>query len=226
MARPARPVDPCSERDLLLAAAQIFERDGYQTASLNEILQAAGWAKSSLYHYFGSKKGLHDHVVSTLRTRLGDGLTLPTLDDLTAADFWPAMERLLDDLGRAASEHPETRSLGLMYHRDDSADPDSALQSLRTEVANWLNHAVHRGLVLELVRRDIPPDLVVELTVAVLGVLDRWALDRALHSPGGSDAGRLSLTLIESLIADPGHAPAELSDVERHDQHSHHGAHS
>ncbi|MGH3493779.1 MAG: hypothetical protein ACRDQ1_11145, partial [Sciscionella sp.] len=119
-----------------------------------------------------------------------------------------------------ASEHPETRSLGLMYHRDDSADPDSALQSLRTDVANWLNRAVHRGLSLGLVRRDIPPDLVVELTVAVLGVLDRWALDRALHAPGGSDAGRVSLTLIESLIAAPGHAAAQLSEVERRDQFS------
>lgn len=201
MARPALPVDPSSERDLLFAAAQIFARDGYQAASLNEILQAAGWAKSSLYHYYDSKKGLHDHVVSVLRARLGDGLTLPQVASLTATDFWPAMARLLDDLGRAAAEHPETRSLGLMYHRDDSAEPDSALQGLRTDVADWLHRAMRQGLTLGLIRTDIPADLVVKLTVAVLGVLDRWALDRSLHSPGGADAGRLSLTLIENLIA-------------------------
>ena len=203
MARPARPVDPGSGHDLLLAAAHAFARDGYQAASLNEILQAAGWAKSSLYHYFDSKKGLHDHVVTVLRARLGDGLTLPELDTLTSEDFWPAMARLLDDLGRSAAEHPETRQLGLMYHRDDSAETDSALQSLRTDVANWLNHAVRRGLTLGLVRRDIPADLAVELTVAVLSVLDRWAVDRALHSPGGNDAARLSLPLIQNLIAAP-----------------------
>ncbi|QDP97179.1 TetR/AcrR family transcriptional regulator [Microlunatus elymi] len=201
MARPARPVDPNSEQDLLVAAAQTFARDGYQAASLNEILEAAGWAKSSLYHYFDNKLGLHDHVVTVLRRRLGDGLTMPKLADLTATDFWPAMAEILDQLARAASEHPETRNLGLMYHRDDSADPDSALQKLRTDVADWLNRAVRRGLALGLVRRDIPADLVVELTIAVLGVLDRWALDRALNAPGGSDAGRLSLTLIQDLIA-------------------------
>ena len=201
MARPPRPVDPSSERDLLLAAAQAFARDGYQAASLNEILQSAGWAKSSLYHYFDSKKGLHDHVVTVLGGRLGDGLNLPELDTLTATDFWPAMARLLDDLGRVAAEHPETRQLGLMYHRDDSAETDSALQGLRTDVANWLGRAVRRGLTLGLVRNDIPADLAVELTIAVLSVLDRWALDGALQSPGSSDAARLSLTLIQDLIA-------------------------
>lgn len=201
MARPARPVDPDSEHALVLAAAQAFARDGYQAASLNEILEAAGWAKSSLYHYFDSKRGLHDHVVTVLRTRLGDGLDLPELATLTSGDFWPAMARLIDDLGRSGEGHPETRLLGLMYHRDDSAEPGSALQSLRADVADWLDRAVHRGLDLGLVRRDIPADLAVELTAAVLSVLDRWAVDRALNSPSGDDAARLSLTLIQDLIA-------------------------
>ncbi|HMM81809.1 MAG TPA: TetR/AcrR family transcriptional regulator [Terrimesophilobacter sp.] len=203
MARPARPVDPGSEHTLVLAAAEAFARDGYQAASLNEILAAAEWAKSSLYHYFDSKKGLHDHVVSVLRARLGDGVKLPDLTTLTAAGFWPAMAQLLNELRRTASEHPETRYLGIMYHRDDSADPDSALQRMRTDVVNWLSRAVHRGIALGLVRRDISPDLVVELTVAVLDVLDRWAVDNALHAPGGRDAGRLSLALVQSLIAEP-----------------------
>jgi AcrR family transcriptional regulator len=196
-------VDSGSGHDLLLAAAHAFARDGYQAASLNEILQTAGWAKSSLYHYFDSKKGLHDHVVTVLRARLGDAITLPELATLTAGDFWPAMARLLDDLGRAAADHPETRQLGLMYHRDESAETDSALLALRTDVADWLNQAVRRGLALGLVRQDIPADLAVELTGAVLNVLDRWAVDRALHSPGGSDAARLSLTLIKDLIGAP-----------------------
>lgn len=204
MARPARPVDPDSERALLVAASEVFARDGYQAASVNEILRTAGWAKSSLYHYFDNKLGLHDHVVQVLRALLSDHITVPALADLDADDFWPAMTRLLDDLGRAASEHPETRSLGLMYHRDDTADPGSALQRLRTEVNEWLNQAVRRGLGLGLIRQDIPPDLVVELTVAVLGVLDRWALDRTAHSPVGPDAGRTSLSLIQGLIAAPG----------------------
>jgi len=184
----------------MLAAARAFAHDGYQAASLNEILQTAGWAKSSLYHYFDGKRGLHDQVVATLRAQLGDGLVLPDLDALTAEDFWPAMARLVDSLARTAAAHPETRQLGVMYHRDNSAPPDSALQALREDVVAWLDGALRRGLDLDLVRRDIPAELAGELTVTVLRVLDRWAVDRALHSPGGKDAARLSLRLIQDLI--------------------------
>lgn len=200
MARPARPVDPGNEHALLVAATQAFARDGYQAASLNDILQSAGWAKSSLYHYFDGKRGLHDHVVTVLRRRLGDGLALPDLATLTADDFWPAMTRLVDDLGRTAAEFPEVRQIGLMYHRDDSAPDECALQQLRTDVADWLGRAVRRGLELGLVRSDLPAALAVELATSVLGVLDRWTLERGLHSPDGTDAARLSLTLIRDLI--------------------------
>lgn len=198
-----------SEAALVRAAAAAFARDGYQGASLNDILRTAGWAKSSLYHYFGSKKALHDHVVSVLAGRLGEGVTVPNLDSLTAADFWPSMAGLLDDLARAAHRHPETRQLGLMFHGDDTAETDSALGRLRAGVTAWLTHAVRRGLALGLIRRDVPADLVVDLTGTVLGVLDRWALDGSMHSPAGPDAGRLSLRIVYDLIAvhDPAGPP-------------------
>lgn len=205
MARPARPVDPGNERELLLAAATAFARDGYRAASMNEILQTAGWAKSSLYHYFDGKRGLHDHVVTALREELGSGLAVPELDTLTATDFWPAMTRLVGSLADTADRHPEVRHLGLMYHRDDTAEPDGALQALRDDVAAWLNTALRHGLDLGLVRQDIPADLAVELTVTVLGVLDRWAMDRAAEAPGGQQAGRLSLRLVQDLIGKQGH---------------------
>lgn len=204
MARPARPMDPDSERELLRAAARAFAGDGYRAASLNDILQSADCAKSSLYHYFDGKKGLHDRVVTVLRARLGEGLELPDLAALTADDFWPAMTRLVDSLGRTAQDHPEVRQLGLMYHRDDSAPAGCALQQLRADVTQWLDAAVRRGIDLGLVRSDIPADLAVELATAVLGVLDRWALSRATQSPGVPDTGRLSLTLIRDLVAGPG----------------------
>lgn len=204
MARPARPVDADNEQALLLAAADAFARDGYRAASLNDILREAGWAKSSLYHYFAGKQGLHDHVVTALRARLGEGVEPPEPATLTPTDFWPAMARLLDGLAHNAAKHPQTRHLGLMYHRDDSAPNDGALAGLRTDVADWLAAVVRKGVELGQVRRDVPAELLVQLTVAVLGVLDRWALDRSLHSPAGPDAGRLSIHLVRDLIGTRG----------------------
>lgn len=154
---------------LLLVAAEVFPRDEYSSASLNEIVRAAGWAKSSLYRYIGSK-----------------------------------MARLLDELGNAARLHPETRGLGLMYHRDDSSPADSELRRFRGQTEGWLAQAVQRGVDLGVLRRDLTVDMLLELTVAVLGVLDRSALERSAHSPGGPEAGRLSLGLVRDLIGAPG----------------------
>jgi len=67
MDRPDTPLDPQSvshESDpqtrtrLLQAAVHIFERKGYQAASVREVAEMAGVTKPTLYYYFGSKEGL------------------------------------------------------------------------------------------------------------------------------------------------------------------------
>jgi AcrR family transcriptional regulator len=48
-----------TERDLLDAAWKLFERDGLLGGlNLNEVAQAAGANRASIYHYFGSRQGL------------------------------------------------------------------------------------------------------------------------------------------------------------------------
>ncbi|MEI6245943.1 MAG: TetR/AcrR family transcriptional regulator [Acidobacteriota bacterium] len=43
---------------MLQAAVHIFERKGYQAASVREVAEMAGVTKPTLYYYFGSKEGL------------------------------------------------------------------------------------------------------------------------------------------------------------------------
>jgi TetR/AcrR family transcriptional regulator, transcriptional repressor for nem operon len=69
MARP-RTFDP---DDVLLAARQIFWRKGYQSTSLDDITEATGLTKPSLYGAFGDKASLFlkviDHYHDQLITR-------------------------------------------------------------------------------------------------------------------------------------------------------------
>lgn len=69
MARP-RTFDP---NDVLLAARQIFWRKGYQSTSLDDITEATGLTKPSLYAAFGDKASLFlkvlDHYHEQLITR-------------------------------------------------------------------------------------------------------------------------------------------------------------
>jgi len=66
MARP-RTFDP---NDVLLAARQIFWRKGYQSTSLDDITEATGLTKPSLYAAFGDKASLFLKVLDDYHDRL------------------------------------------------------------------------------------------------------------------------------------------------------------
>ncbi|HEV2529995.1 MAG TPA: helix-turn-helix domain-containing protein [Thermomicrobiales bacterium] len=73
-----------SERDnrtaILERAEELFARSGYDGVGVQEIVSAAGVTKPTLYHHFGSKRGL---LETLLRERLS-----PWLSELESAAEW------------------------------------------------------------------------------------------------------------------------------------------
>ena len=55
---------------ILEAALQVFAERGYNAASIAEIGERAGIAKSVMYHHFGSKAGLYEAVVEAQTAEL------------------------------------------------------------------------------------------------------------------------------------------------------------
>jgi TetR/AcrR family acrAB operon transcriptional repressor len=51
-----------TRQDLLDAALQVFSRQGYQAARLQDIAKAAGVTRGAIYHHFGSKAGLFNSL--------------------------------------------------------------------------------------------------------------------------------------------------------------------
>jgi len=49
---------------LLLVATQLFARHGYEAVGVQQLVEAAGVTKPTLYHYFGSKRGLLDALLA------------------------------------------------------------------------------------------------------------------------------------------------------------------
>jgi AcrR family transcriptional regulator len=82
------------KRDALLdAAAKEFAEHGYETASLNRMLLAAGLSKGSFYYYFDDKADLAAAVMARESSRwieIVGSLKLPS----TPGEFWAEMERL------------------------------------------------------------------------------------------------------------------------------------
>ncbi|NDJ55330.1 MAG: TetR/AcrR family transcriptional regulator [Chloroflexi bacterium] len=56
--------------NLLVQALQLFADRGYDAVGVQQIVQAAGVTKPTLYHYFGSKRGLLDAILDEHYNRL------------------------------------------------------------------------------------------------------------------------------------------------------------
>jgi AcrR family transcriptional regulator len=196
--RPAQPLDPKREAQLLEAAATAFTEAGYEQASLNQIIAAAGWAKGSFYHYFPDKQRLHDYLVLSLRGRIQKELTPPDLDTVTADSYWPAMTRLFESYTRAVDTNTQGRLLGRMFHHPlASRGPEGQLTLLRQQVTAWIDSAVQRGQQLKLVRRDLQRDLLTRLTMALLATIDRSQLAEANRVPVRPD---IAIGLVRRIL--------------------------
>jgi AcrR family transcriptional regulator len=111
------------QRRILDAATEEFVAKGYEAASLNRILLAAGLSKGSFYYYFDDKADLATAVMLELIEALA-----PLFEELgkpaTPKEYWAALRRyvertmdeglssqqrldLLGNLGMAFVDHPE-----------------------------------------------------------------------------------------------------------------------
>ena len=84
MPEPAAPRTPRGElrRAALLEAAQeVFLEQGYEGASIEEIVRRVGGSKASLYAYFGSKQGLFWEVAGAATEQFLTELAVPTEAD-------------------------------------------------------------------------------------------------------------------------------------------------
>lgn len=82
--------DSTREGEILTAAARIFREKGYHGTSVQDIAEAVGLLKGSLYHYIRSKEQL---LARLFEGSLGD--TIAELETIAARDTSP-IERLRD----------------------------------------------------------------------------------------------------------------------------------
>ena len=73
---------------ILTAAAEEFAGRGYEAASVNRIIAAAGISKGSLYYYFDDKEDLFITVVEHASQQIRRETGAPELGELTAATYW------------------------------------------------------------------------------------------------------------------------------------------
>lgn len=184
-------LEPERQERLLSAAADEFSERGYESASLNRIIDRSGISKGSLYYYFDDKADLFATAMERATTMLVQVVGGFTLDELTAETYWSTFERAM--VRAAAASEGERRYLKLArtyYKLRGSAGVSGPVGRVYRAVARWVASAITRGQVLGVVRLDLPLPFLVEITMAVGEAVDRWLLQEwdALGTADGREA--------------------------------------
>jgi TetR/AcrR family acrAB operon transcriptional repressor len=176
-----------TRKRLVASATELFARKGYRETSVQQIADAAGISRGSIFWHFGSKEGLLWAVAEELFARWEHEVLVPEVGDATGIE---AVLRSLD--AHRAFLTGETDAHRLFYvlmfealgPRADLAGEYARLhRHFRTLGAAWIARGVEAGEV----RGDIDP---VAISVAIVGALGGIAYQYLLD-PDGVDLARV-----------------------------------
>lgn len=162
------------DQALFDAALQEFVRHGYEQASINTILQAAGMSKGQFYHHFGNKEGLYLALIGVLieqKQRFMSGVMQP--DDFQQDIFGIFQKQIRYGLA-FAREYPAINQFSESFVREKG----NAIYDRVLTVYNLHDNAAIDGLVDRAIeqgqlRADFPRPLIKH----IIGYLFTHSLD-------------------------------------------------
>jgi AcrR family transcriptional regulator len=159
--------DAQMQRRILEAATEEFIAKGYEGASLNRILLAAGLSKGSFYYYFDDKADLAAAVMAQLVDELRP-LSVELGKPKDVKEYWASLRRYV---ARTMDEGLSTQSrldllgkLGMAFvdHPELTAHVMPRLAPLRDEMAAF----VKRGQKVGAVRTDLSAETLITVMQA------------------------------------------------------------
>lgn len=176
------------QRDMILAqAALVFARGGYPGTSMNEVAQACGLSKATIYHYFRDKYDLLVNIAEAHVSRLQ-----AVVGDVMQQDLAPdGRMRLL--VARLVQEYAEAQNAHRVLTEDvkfmEPADRDRILDKER-EVVNGF------AQVVAALRPDLAREALAKpLTMLLFGMVN-WLFTWM------KPEGRLDYDAVAPMVSD------------------------
>jgi TetR/AcrR family transcriptional regulator len=184
---------------LLRAAVKVFDRKGYASASVREIVELAGVTKPALYYHFGSKEGTLVAILQEAAHELDRAVARALARPGTARERLTA---LCEDLHALYQEHvPVVRVAHAVFLGPSEGLPAFDCGVFDRSLQGALARIVQDGQASGEVRAADPADV----ALAVSGVLLSSA-ERQLHPaipPVGLDGLRRVLALVFDGVLQP-----------------------
>lgn len=165
---PKRELEPDKKEKLLAAAQKEFATRGYESASLNTILDEAGFSKGSFYWYFEDKTDLAATVLLEEGARSLELLKAMRMPD-TVDEFWAELRRnsyeRLKALGRDRTRYEAFVRIGNALLSDPVL-----MKRVRPAFAQGqqvIGAFFERGVAVGALRSDLPLGVLMQLAEAV-----------------------------------------------------------
>jgi AcrR family transcriptional regulator len=165
-------LSPRKRERILEASAREFAANGYDGASMNRILDAAGISKGAAYYYFDDKADLYATTVSYYSQEL---ISVVDPSQFQAASFW---DELISVYRHQFTSYAERPWVFGVVKAGGSLSPETMSQGPLAEL--WqqaqflLVQLLRRGRELRVIRTDLEEELLLSLIIAVDTAHDRW----------------------------------------------------
>jgi AcrR family transcriptional regulator len=199
------PMDRRSEdrmQRLLEAALEVFARDGYRTATIDDVAEAAGVTKGAIYHYFETKEALLLRVIEHYQA-----LAFDRADDALRDTTLPASTRirlLVRKVFARRDDPTSDRLLGLLVRGVAHEVPNAHERWLRDGPARlWtlVARLVREGQARGEFRPDADGEVGARVLVSGLMLQLLWQQHRADVPVLAVDVDRLLDSSIELFLA-------------------------
>jgi AcrR family transcriptional regulator len=197
---------PDQQQAILRAALDEFAAHGFNAASLNRIIDAAGISKGSMYYYFDGKEELYAHVARGELGRLFESagpFPIPSARD--PDEFWSMLEDYYRRIMLAFVASPKLEALA----RDwllSSASPmlQQAQKEMERALVPWFEQALAVGQRVRAVRKDVPARLLIAVVFGMGQAMDSWLLTQQPEKMNVRKLVRMFMGMIRRTLAPEG----------------------
>ncbi len=194
------------QQAILGAALDEFASYGFNAASLNRIIDAAGISKGSMYYYFDGKEDLYAHVAHVELGRLFEVTgPFPAPTARAPDDFWSALEDYYLRITGALATSPKLAALARDWV---AASSDAALQQAQKEmegaVVPWFEQALVAGQRARAVRKDVPMGLLIAVVFGMGQAMDTWLVTQQLDEKAITKTVRVFVSMLRKALEPEG----------------------
>lgn len=167
-----KALPPERQAVMLDPAEAEFAEKGFQGASLNAILTAAGMSKGQAYYYIADKAELYRAVIERALARLSAKAAPATFAPETAEAFWDEIGAIFARISAALSQDERLAELARRIY--DGPAEMAALEAPLSDLRQHMERAISTGQALGAIRTDIPRSLLSDMLFAAARAQDHW----------------------------------------------------